>query len=107
MLSLDDFSTVFGGRTFAQHFGFTREQAKDLADKACDLLDAGAADQAATLFEGLVVMNHRDAGNWCSLGIAYLEAGRTEDARAALETALRLQPGHAVAGKYLTRAKAS
>lgn len=106
MLSLDDFSSLFAGRTFAQHFGFTREDAKELADKACDLLDAGAADEAVTLFEGLVMMNHEDAGNWCSLGIAYLEAGRKDDARAALETALRIQPAHAVAAKYLARAKA-
>lgn len=106
MLSLDDFTSLFAGRTFAQHFGFTREDAKELADKACDLLDAGAADEAVTLFEGLVTMNHEDAGNWCSLGIAYLEAGRKDDARSALETALRIQPAHAVAAKYLARAKA-
>lgn len=105
MLSLDDFSSLLAGRTFAEHFGFSREEAKALADQACDLLDAGAYEQAVTLFEGLVAMNHQDAGNWCSLGIAYLEAGRKDDARGALETALRIQPAHAVAAKHLARAR--
>jgi Flp pilus assembly protein TadD len=106
MLSFDDFSSLFAGRTFAQLYGFTRDHARELAGKGCDLLEAGAPDQAVTVFEGLVVINHQDSGNWCSLGVAYLEAGRAQDARAALETALRLQPANGVAAKHLARAKA-
>jgi Flp pilus assembly protein TadD len=101
MLTFDDLESVFSASTFAQHYGFTRAHAKDLADKACDLLEAGAFDDAAVMFEGLVVMNHHDPGNWTSLGIAYAEAHRIADARAALQTALRLQPGQPIATKYL------
>ncbi|GMU58632.1 MAG: hypothetical protein AMXMBFR34_03950 [Myxococcaceae bacterium] len=103
MISYDDIQSVFSSKTFAQHYGFARDQAKELADRACELLDAGAFDAAATMFEGLVVMNHRDPGNWASLGIAYAEAGRKADAKQVLETALRLMPDHAIAKKYLAR----
>lgn len=103
MISYDDIQSVFSTRTFAQHYGFTRDQAKELADRACELLDAGAFEEAAVMFQGLVVINHKDPGNWASLGIAYAEAGKKEDAKKVLETALRLQPGHAIATKYLAR----
>lgn len=103
MLSYDDFQSVFGSGTFAQHYGFTRDHAKELATKGSELLDAGAAEEAVAIFQGLVVMNHKDPGNWVSLGIAYAEAQRAGDARSALETALRLHAGHPVATKYLAR----
>jgi Flp pilus assembly protein TadD len=103
MISYDDIQSVFSSATFAQHFGLSREQAKELSSRACDLLDAGAFEEAAVMFEGLVVMNHRDPGNWVRLGIAYTEAQRKEEAKQVLETALRLQPDHAIAKKYLAR----
>jgi len=103
MISYDDIQSVFSTSTFAQHFGLSRDHAREFSDRACELLDAGAFDEAAVMFQGLVVMNHKDPGNWVSLGIAYAEAGRQAEARGALQTALKLRPGHAIAEKYLAR----
>lgn len=106
MLALNDFRNLFDGGTLAQQSGVSRAQAGEIAERACELLDAGAAADAVNIFQGLVILNHKDAGNWCSLGIACLEAGRVEDAKTALETALELQPDFPTAKKYLARLRA-
>jgi protein O-GlcNAc transferase len=47
----------------------------------------------------------RSAAAWYALGRALARTGRAEEGRSALETALRLEPGHAAAGKLLAALK--
>lgn len=81
--------------TLAQEFGFTRDQAQAITEQAFNLLDAGDLDGAATVFSGLLVLNPLDAGVHAALGTVFHEQGRTVEALAAYDEALKLD-GNAV-----------
>lgn len=56
-------------------------------------LEAGAADTAAGRYEAVLRKHGLSAEAWAGLGVARARQGRREDARAALQRALALDPG--------------
>lgn len=76
--------------TLAQEFGFTADQAQAITSQAFDLLEAGDLDGAAVIFNGLLVLNPNDAGVQAALGSIFHQQGKLPEARAAYDTALRL-----------------
>jgi len=76
--------------TLAQEFGFTRDQAQAITEQAFNLLDAGDLDGAATIFTGLLVLNPLDASIHAALGTVFHQQGRTAEARAAYDEAIKL-----------------
>ncbi|MGQ0506774.1 MAG: tetratricopeptide repeat protein, partial [Myxococcaceae bacterium] len=86
-----------GELTFAQLEGMTWEQAKGIAQVACDLASAGRLEEARVLFEGLVEGNPLDAAAHAALGTVYHKLGRRSDALNAYEHALQSDPHNPVA----------
>lgn len=76
--------------TIAQQIGFTADQAQAITSQAFDLLEAGDLDGAAVIFNGLLVLNPNDAGVQAALGSIFHQQGKLTEARAAYDTALRL-----------------
>lgn len=61
-------------------------------------------ERAASLFRRSVELSPHDAGHWSALGIALARSEATRgEARAALETALRIDPEHRAASRWLDR----
>jgi membrane associated rhomboid family serine protease len=56
---------------------------------------AGAVANAACLFEEAVAFDEQSAVDWFNLGVCYSKLGRTHDAIAALERAVKLNPSPA------------
>lgn len=80
------------GGTLAQAQGITREMGDVIAALAEAELDAGHAEAARVILEGLVVTNHLDAGAWALLSRAHRRLGQPLAARFCAEVASRLAP---------------
>jgi protein O-GlcNAc transferase len=63
------------------------------------------SESTLKVFQTRTQLEPRSASAWSALGQALARAGRAEEARPALETALRLDPGNAAAGKLLVALK--
>ncbi|MBI5482686.1 MAG: tetratricopeptide repeat protein [Deltaproteobacteria bacterium] len=103
MFNRNEIEATFGGRTLAQMIGITGVDAVNIAEKGCDLLEAGAFDEAQHVFEGLVVLNPRDGATWASLGVVYEKQGRAADAKSAWATSLELDPSNKLARERLAQ----
>ncbi len=67
------------------------------------LLGSGNIDGAATIFQGLLVLEESDADSAAGLGTAREAQGRFEDARQWYETSLAIDFGNALARNGLAR----
>lgn len=78
--------------TLAEQEGMTHEIGDAVACLAEAELEAGRAEIARALLEGLVVMNHEDAGAWALLSAAHRRLGQPLAARFCAEVAVKLAP---------------
>jgi predicted Zn-dependent protease len=90
---LAELGTVSGDATLAEMQGMTAELGDAIARLAEEELEAGRADTARVILEGLVVTNHRDAGAWALLSTAHRKLNQPLAARFCAEVAARLAPG--------------
>ncbi len=86
-----------GEKTWAQLEGFTAAEAREIAERACALAEAGRLDESRRLFEGLVEMNPYDSSNWSALGTVYQRLDLEAEAREAYDNALVLDERNPVA----------
>ena len=82
------------GGTLAQAQGLTREMGDVISALAEAELDAGRADIARAILEGLVATNHLDAAAWSLLSRAHRRLRQPLAARFCAEVAARLAPGN-------------
>jgi hypothetical protein len=80
------------GGTLAQAQGLTREMGDVIGALAEAELDAGRAEVARAILEGLVATNHLDAGAWALLSRAHRRLQQPLAARFCAEIAARLAP---------------
>jgi hypothetical protein len=85
------------GRTLAEELGIPQEIGDAIAAIAEAELDAGRAEAARVILEGLVVTNHRDAGAWALLSRAHRRLSSPLAARFCAEVAVKLAPADAQA----------
>jgi predicted Zn-dependent protease len=93
---MEDVSFVEGfedGRTLAEVQGITQEMGDAIAALAEAELEAGRADTARAILEGLVVTNHLDAAAWTLLSRAHRRLRQPLAARFCAEVAAKLAPG--------------
>jgi predicted Zn-dependent protease len=85
---------VRAGRTptWAEEQGMTPELGDAIAALAEAELDAGRAEVARALLEGLVVTNHEDASAWALLSAAHRKLAQPLAARFCAEVAAKLAP---------------
>ncbi len=95
---------IASGRTLAEQQGIPREIGDAIACLAEAELEAGRAEAARAILEGLVVTNHLDPGAWALLSRAHRRLGEPLAARFCAEVAARLAPGDAAV--RLARAEA-
>lgn len=81
--------------TLAEVLGMTEELAGAIARVAEDELEAGRADPARVILEGLVVANPRASGAWLLLARTHRALGQPLAARFCAEVAGTLDPGAA------------
>ncbi len=86
-----------GDITLAELEGMTFAQAQELARQGVQLAEAGRLEEARVVFEGLTASNLRDSAAWGALGTVYQKLGRVEDALAAYDTCIGLDPSNPVA----------
>jgi Flp pilus assembly protein TadD len=86
-----------GALTLAELEGMTQAQAEEIAGHGVSLADAGRLEEARVVFEGLTASNLRDSAAWGALGTVYQKLGRMEDALAAYDTCVQLDPENPVA----------
>lgn len=85
------------GPTLAETVGLTFAQARDLAERGCALAADGQLDEAAELFEGLLLLNPKDSANWAALGTVYQKQGQLPDAELAYGRSLALDGDNVIA----------
>lgn len=78
--------------TLAEAQGMTAELGDAIAALAEAELEAGRAEVARAILEGLVVTNHEDASAWALLSTAHRKLGQPLAARFCAEVAARLAP---------------
>jgi predicted Zn-dependent protease len=81
--------------TLAEVQGITQEMGDTIAALAEAELEAGRADTARAILEGLVVTNHRDAAAWSLLSRAHRRLRQPLAARFCAEVAAKLAPDDA------------
>lgn len=86
-----------GEMTWAEVEGMTWQEAKGIAQVGCDLASAGRLEEARVIFEGLVAGNPKDSAMQSALGTVYQKLGRLDEAKAAYDAALDLDPRNPVA----------
>jgi len=79
--------------TIAEALGMTEELAEAISRVAEDELEAGRADPARVILEGLVVANPRCSEAWLLLARAHRSLGQPLAARFCAEVAGSLEPG--------------
>lgn len=84
-------------QTYAQMFGFTADQAQAIHNAGFDLLDAGNAQGALDVFQGLTVINPLDYGAVVGVAAALELAGDAAAAEATYQEVLVKAPDHAFA----------
>lgn len=92
-----DANEVQAAGTLAEALGMTAELAGAIARVAEDELEAGRADPARVILEGLVVANPRAVGAWLLLARAHRALGQPLAARFCAEVAGSLAPAQAEA----------
>jgi Flp pilus assembly protein TadD len=75
----------------AQQFGFTTDQLEAVRLRGFDLIDVGDHDGAAVVFSGLVQLAPTEAAHHAALGSVLQEQGKTDEALAAYDAAIRLE----------------
>lgn len=90
---MDLVEALSAGRTLAEIQGIPAEVGDLVAEVASGELEAGRADRARVVLEGLVVTNPRDARAWALLGCAHRRLGHPLPARLCAEVAAALAPG--------------
>jgi predicted Zn-dependent protease len=88
--TLDD--VLARGGTFAEAQGITREMGDVIAGLAEAELEAGRAQAARAILEGLVATNHLDPGAWALLSRAHRRLSQPLAARFCAEVGARLAP---------------
>ncbi len=88
----DVFEALAAGRTLAQEQGITQELGDAIACLAEAELEAGRAEAARAILEGLVVTNHLDPAAWALLSRAHRRLGQPLAARFCAEVAGHLAP---------------
>jgi predicted Zn-dependent protease len=86
------FDAVDDDRTLAEVQGITREMGDAIAALAEAELEAGRADAARAILEGLVVTNHLDAAAWTLLSRAHRRLRQPLASRFCAEVAAKLAP---------------
>lgn len=86
-----------GARTWAEAAGLTAELGDAIAALAEAELEAGRADTARAILEGLVVSNPHDAIAWALLSRAHRKSGQPLAARFCAEVGAKLAPEDPVA----------
>lgn len=77
--------------TLAQEFGFTTDQLEALRNRGFDLIEAGDHQEAVNVFQGLVELTPDEGSVHAALGAALQEQGKTDEAIAAYDEAIRLE----------------
>jgi tetratricopeptide (TPR) repeat protein len=88
---------VEDARTLAEVQGITQEMGDAIAALAEAELEAGRADTARAILEGLVVTNHLDPAAWALLSRAHRRLRQPLAARFCAEVAAKLAPDDAAA----------
>jgi thioredoxin-like negative regulator of GroEL len=86
------FDAIDDDRTLAAIQGITREMGDAIAALAEAELEAGRADAARAILEGLVVTNHLDAAGWALLSRAHRRLRQPLASRFCAEVAAKLAP---------------
>lgn len=86
------FDAVDDARTLAEVQGITREMGDAIAALAEAELEAGRADAARAILDGLVVTNHLDARAWALLSRAHRRLRQPLAARFCAEVGAKLAP---------------
>ncbi len=86
------FDAVDDAGTLAEVQGITQQMGDAIAALAEAELEAGRADTARAILEGLVVTNHLDARSWTLLSRAHRRLGQPLAARFCAEVGAKLAP---------------
>ncbi len=92
MDNVNFFDALDDARTLAEVQGITCEMGDAIAALAEAELEAGRADTARAILEGLVVTNHLDAAAWALLSRAHRRLRQPLAARFCAEVAVKLAP---------------
>jgi tetratricopeptide (TPR) repeat protein len=87
-------AVIKGEITLGQFLGIPREELYRWADMGYRLLQAGSAQQAVQIFQGLVAASPMDAVFHAQLGAAYMTLERFDEAFEAFSLALQFNEGH-------------
>lgn len=82
--------------TAAEEIGLTFEEARAMAQVACDVAEAGDLEASRTVLESLVALNPRDCAVQAALGTVYQKLDLLSEAEAAYSAAIDLG-GHMLA----------
>jgi tetratricopeptide (TPR) repeat protein len=93
MGNVNSFDANDDARTLAEVQGITREMGDAIAALAEAELEAGRADTARAILEGLVVTNQLDGSAWALLSRAHRRLRQPLAARFCAEVAVKLAPG--------------
>lgn len=77
--------------------GFTQDQIQAITNAGFDLVESGNHDGAAVVFAGLIAMNPKEAAIHAALGSVFQEQGKTAEAVAAYDEAIKLEAYSALA----------
>ncbi len=92
MGNVNSFDANDDARTLAEVQGITREMGDAIAALAEAELEAGRADTARAILEGLVVTNQLDGSAWALLSRAHRRLRQPLAARFCAEVAVKLAP---------------
>ncbi len=96
-MKLEVIASQSNGPTLAEQMGLTLQQARDMAERGCEFAADGQLEEAAQIFEGLLLMNPKDSANWAALGTVYQKAKQLADAEFAYEKCLALDQDNVIA----------
>ncbi len=74
-----------------------------LASLLANRKDANSLRESTTLFEKAAALSPNNSETWNRLGLVYIQQGRIEDARAAWQKALQLQPNRSDTRAFLKK----
>ncbi|MGQ0796311.1 MAG: tetratricopeptide repeat protein [Methanobacteriota archaeon] len=87
-------------KSFLESVDSARDDVQAILQLAELALEGGDAHMALVRYEDAIAKEPDNADAWTGKGVALQNLGRDEDALAAYDEALRLEPGHEMASRW-------